>query len=322
MRFRMNYHIRRFTFLLGLVCGFIAAYPKIAVCQDEKVERKMEKIDRLKQREGVSHELGYASPADETPSNQIRIGELDVARWLPDSATALPLVIFSHGFHSCNTQSSTLMQAISAAGYIVFAPNHRDARCEHGGIGLEKPQEKFRDAGSWNDHTYQDRSSDLLKLITALKESDSWSAKIDFTKVALVGHSLGGYTVLGVAGGWPAWKIPGITAVLALSPYCQPFVLAHGLTSLNIPIMYQGGTQDIGITPSIKKAGGAYDATAKPAYFVEFAKAGHLAWTDLKQEHQKEIAYYSIAFLDRYLKQLDNDDLTKRLPGVSVLKSK
>ena len=25
-----------------------------------------------------------------------------------------------------------------------------------------------------------------------------------------IGHSLGGYTVLGLAGGWPSWKLPGI----------------------------------------------------------------------------------------------------------------
>ena len=41
---------------------------------------------------------------------------------------------------------------------------------------------------------------------------------------ALVGHSLGGYTVLGVGGGWAHWKDPRVKAILALSPYAAPFI--------------------------------------------------------------------------------------------------
>ena len=41
-------------------------------------------------------------------------------------------LVFSHGFHGCATQSTFLMQAFADAGYIVFAPNHRDATCNGG----------------------------------------------------------------------------------------------------------------------------------------------------------------------------------------------
>jgi len=50
---------------------------------------------------------------------------------------------------------------------------------------------------------------------------------------------------------------------------------------LGSPVMYQGGTKDLGITPSLKKSGGCYPKTPAPAYFVEFRGAGHFAWTDL-----------------------------------------
>ena len=68
--------------------------------------------------------------------------------------------------------------------------------------------------------------------------------------------------------------------------------------------MYQGGTRDIGITPSLKKSGGGYPKTAAPAYLVEFEGAGHFAWTDLTGNHHELINNYSIAFFDKYLRAI------------------
>src|SRR5690349_12252139 len=59
------------------------------------------------------------------------LGGLRVAVWsLPAEADlAQPVIVFSHGFLGCATQSRFLMQAFADAGYKVFAPNHRDAMC-------------------------------------------------------------------------------------------------------------------------------------------------------------------------------------------------
>ena len=133
---------------------------------------------------------------------------------------------------------------------------------------------------------------------------------------------LRGYTVLGLAGAWPAWTIPGIKAVLALSPYCTPCVVKGSLGSLKTPVMYQGGTLDIGITPFVKGNNGAYDMTGSPVEFVEFDRAGHFAWTELNQEHQSNIARYSIAFLDKYVKGDATADPSAKIAGVSELRTK
>jgi hypothetical protein len=65
---------------------------------------------------------------------KMSIAELDVTVWRPDggAAAAHPIIIFSHGFHGCATQSRFLMTAFAAAGYLVIAPNHRDATCNGG----------------------------------------------------------------------------------------------------------------------------------------------------------------------------------------------
>src|SRR2546421_147846 len=81
------------------------------------------------------------------------------------------------------------------------------------------------------------------------------------------GHSLGGYTVLGLAGGWPSWKLPEVKAVLALSPYCSPLAQKGRLSAIKVPVMYQGGTRDLGITPSVIKGRGAYDQTTGNVYW-------------------------------------------------------
>jgi pimeloyl-ACP methyl ester carboxylesterase len=108
--------------------------------------------------------------------------------------------------------------------------------------------------------------------------------------------------VLGLGGAWPGWKLDGVKALLALSPYVQPFPVRRTLAGLDAPVMYQGGTLDFGITPALQKSMGAYDLSPRPKYYVELKGAGHFAWTDLRHTFHDPIVAYSLAFLDRYVR--------------------
>jgi predicted dienelactone hydrolase len=267
--------------------------------------------------------LSVFASAASASEKRLSLAGLAVTVWQPDAATsdARPTIIFSHGFHGCDTQSRFLATALAGAGYLVFAPQHRDATCDGGAARLSDPSEEpFVKPGLWSDAAYRDRADDIRRLIAALKRDDPWRRLIDWARLGLAGHSLGGYTVLGLAGAWPQWKLPGIKAVLALSPYIEPFLAERTLGDLAAPVMYQGGTLDLAITPAIVRAGGGYESSPAPKYFVEFRRAGHLAWTDLgpAAAHTAIIAY-SRAFFDHYLEGEPAAPLLTQ-PGAEVAK--
>ncbi len=264
----------------------------------------------------------------------VSISGLDVAVWKPAGAapaSGYPVIVFSHGFGGCNTQSIFLMEALAQAGYFVLAPNHRDAGCgsaRKARSGRHSPEEPFQKAEEWSDATYKDRRADIEAVLDAvLGEKSFQGVRVDAGRVGIAGHSLGGYTALGVAGAWTSWKDPRIKAVLALSPYNTPFVEKGDLGHMNVPVMYQGGTLDLGITPTVRRLKGAYDRSPAPKYYVEFQGAGHLAWTGLNPRFHAVINRYSVAFFDRYLKGDASPDLLVPLfkkptpEGVSFVRS-
>jgi len=254
-----------------------------------------------------------------TSEQTISLAGLTVTVWSRAETASQPVVVFSHGFHGCSTQSRFLMQALAADGYLVFAPNHADATCGGGSAKwTDPPQQPFGQPRTWTDATFRDRASDIARLVAAIRSDSRFRARADFNRFALAGHSLGGYTVLGLAGAWQTWEMPDVRAVLALSPYDQPFVANATLDGLSAPVMYQGGTLDFGITPSLKRGG--YDDSPAPKYFAEFSGAGHLAWTNIgRQDPRADIVAYSVAFLDHYARGASPDPLlTRARPGVAL----
>lgn len=286
-------------------------------------------IERIRDRAG-DRAIAPAAKTDAAKSDAGEPSELGgrkVVIWKPAEAKGpMPLVVFSHGFHGTPTQSKFLTAALAKQGYLVVAPKHADSGFALGGDGSLKPDEKFGEPESWTEKTYRDRGDDVRAIVEALKNDKQWTERIAWEKVALIGHSLGGYTSLGAAGAWPSWKLAEVKAVVALSPYCSPYVKSGTLAKLNVPVMYQGGTRDFGITPFVKRSGGAYDATPSPCVFVEFDGAGHMAWTDLKPDHHDSITRYTLAFLAKHL-QHETDpktttDLGAKRADVAELRAK
>jgi hypothetical protein len=101
----------------------------------------------------------------------------------------------------------------------------------------------------------------------------------------------------------------------------QPFVAHRSLAGLTVPVMYQGGTLDFGITPWLRRRDGACDLSPAPRYCVIFSRAGHLAWTDLRAAAHQDMIDYAVAFFDHYVRGTPPAPLlTRATAGVAELR--
>ena len=99
-----------------------------------------------------------------------------------------PLIVLSHGTGGSAAQLSWLAERLVVGGYIVAAVNH------HGNTAVEQRQ--------WPPAFVlpSERSRDLTVLIDQLLEHSVVGAYIDPQRIGAAGFSLGGYSVLGLAG--------------------------------------------------------------------------------------------------------------------------
>lgn len=263
------------------------------------------------------HPVSPASAADERST---RIGGIDVTIWTPsasDGAT-LPVLIFSHALYMCPTQSSYLTGSLADAGYLVIAPRHADSSCSLS-VSPRLSRMSAKPSPLWNDGDYRDRAEDVRAVVEALPGDPRYRAVADLRRLALMGHSLGGYTVLGLGGAWPSWRLPGVRAIVALTPYSLPFQQSDGLRHLAVPTMYQVGALDPVFTTPLEQFG--YAQTPSPKVMVEISWATHMAWTDLGLSSRHAIVSYVSAFLDHYLKDVPESEVLRvGLPGVSGLR--
>lgn len=286
---------------------------------------------------GLRGGVWYPATAAESPYSYPGRLESSVAFDAPVAACGVryPVVLFSHGFGGCSIQSVFLTEALARAGYIVVAPDHKDAMCrvdQPVRIRLLEESERPMKQHNYSDASFKDRDVDLETALDEILRNPDFSSRVDANRIAGAGHSLGGYTILGMAGAWPRWKDSRIKAALLLSPFLTPFLANGGLRQVNVPVMFQGGTRDFAITPDLSKSGGAYDMSNPPKYFVEFKGAGHLDWSNwvcglrkyvpdcADNEKARLIDTYAIAFLNRYVKGTPEPILDRPNAEVAALR--
>jgi predicted dienelactone hydrolase len=244
----------------------------------------------------------------------------------------VPLVVFSHGDLGCGLQSVAFTEELARHGYVVAAPDHADAFLCHTVPPAKPlprpPQPDLFKPETWSDATFADRRHDIVAVIDGLLSSLEFHEVIDAKRIGAAGHSLGGYTVVGMAGGWGSWLDTRIRAVLAMSPYVMPFQAHKTLGDVRVPLMYEGGTLDIGITPFLTGPKGAYARASLPVYFLELKNAAHFAWVNCGKQYTtasclentvnaRLIDEYGVAFFDRYLRDIPEPILSKKDPPLA-----
>lgn len=107
---------------------------------------------------------------------------------LRETKEKLPLVVLSHGTGGAAAQLSWVAEALVTGGYLVAAVNH------HGNTAAEDVYWPQGFALWW------ERARDLSVLIDRLLQDARFGPRIDEGRIGALGFSLGGYTVLAVAG--------------------------------------------------------------------------------------------------------------------------
>jgi predicted dienelactone hydrolase len=122
------------------------------------------------------------------------------ARDAPHVAGPRPLILLSHGFGGTASDLAWFGTALAAHGFIAVAVNHP------GNNALEA----FTVEGyslPWL------RAVDLSVVIDALLDDKTFGDQIDRARIGAAGHSLGGYTVIAIAG--------GITEPARIQAFCR-----------------------------------------------------------------------------------------------------
>jgi len=227
-----------------------------------------------------------------TFTNAPREGDIPFDLYLPQPDTAAPtgvatghpMVVFSHGVASGRGALVYLAEHLASHGYGVAVPQHDD--------DSQKYETFLAGAGQPpNPITLITRPRDISQVLDELErqaQSDPTLDRLDLNNVGVLGHSLGGYTVLAAAGAElnfeqvadncslaernrpslnPSLLVqcdlgdlaaaapfvlrdPRIRAAIALSPPTSLFFGETGLAALDVPTLVLATTADI-VVPAV-----------------------------------------------------------------------
>jgi predicted dienelactone hydrolase len=119
---------------------------------------------------------------------------------LASSPTKFPLILLSHGTGGSAMSIAWMGTALAAHGYIVAAVNHP------GNNGLEAYTAR-------GFSTWWERARDLSSVIDSMLADSTFGSRIDSKRIGAAGFSLGGYSMIEIAG--------GVTSPSAYLDFCK-----------------------------------------------------------------------------------------------------
>ncbi|HBB31338.1 MAG TPA: dienelactone hydrolase [Cyanobacteria bacterium UBA8803] len=228
--------------------------------------------------------------------------------------TSGPLVVFSHGFGSDRKFLTYLARHLASYGITVASIEHPGSNFTWlNGVSLDSNLENLLPASEFIDRPKD--VSFVLDELTRINEGvGRLRDKLNTQQVSVIGHSLGGYTALALAGGkldleelrqfcqdrGPVERSPAdwfqcsatnlrddkvqlldqrVMQVMALNAVTGRLFGKNGLAQVNIPALILTGTDDA-ITPSLDHQLRAFNQLGGSKYLLAAIGGTHLSITD------------------------------------------
>ena len=285
----------------------------------------------------VPHEFNYGGPT---------IGNIAIKADLDTNSGPYPLLVFSHGGGGTGIGSVFFTESLAAQGWIVAAPDHHDkysfVRIRTG----QNPDFARSDFLKWVNQIvssgpeerepYLYRLDELQAVLDGMTGSEQFAKFIDKDKIAVGGHSFGGYTALGLCGTIPERYDDRIKAVLLFSTGAGGYLFSEEeLSRVNMPLMIYLGKRErhqmrasVAMEEIVDKI---YRSAASSKYFLEIEGANHFSFNNRfdhrfitryfsgTEEQFDVIRSYSIAFLEKHVAGNESADtvLFKKHPMLS-----
>ena len=256
----------------------------------------------------------------EVPSTPTSFGpySIDLSMDAPVANGRFPLVIVSHGNGGSHLLYRTICTHLAQHGYVVAILEHYGNNRNNNSL----------------ENTYENlvnRPRHVSMTIDEVSAHPVFNSSVQADNVAVIGHSIGAYTALAVAGGEPWSKDrrkvnvvadTRVKALVLLAPATPWYLMDGSLSAVNIPILMLTGEHDLYTPPW--HADLVSNGVANRALVTrrEIKNAGHFSFLSPFPAHMNSQAFHPstdpngfdreafhqilpgdvLAYLDRHLK--------------------